>query len=289
MNDDLSRQMGRSLLARTLSDPHAALGRIEGNVEAKALGPALAMLGWDLVGQVHWQFQLRSTPTALSADAVIGDAQGVWAVCETKALGALTQAADGQVLGYRDALGAPLALLTDGLRWRLWGAVDTTPLVTCDAVDTEQLLAVLAPHLDADTASASAWKSPEVWEYGRGVAGTRAADLPTPSWDPSTYSDPQVSAVVRGLSAIATRYPGIVTRDASSNRLYLRLHHPLRTVTLVEYAPPGKIVRRRDASALGVPLALLDAWFTASAQIDDPDVIPVAMATLAAVVDAAMP
>lgn len=155
MNDDVSRQLGRSLLARTLSNPHAALGRIEGNVEAKALGPALAMLGWDLVGQVHWQFQLRSTPSALSADAVIGDAQGVWAVCETKALGALTQAAESQLLGYRDALSAPLALLTDGLRWRLWKAADTIPGVTCDAVDTEQLLAALAPHLDADTASAS--------------------------------------------------------------------------------------------------------------------------------------
>lgn len=106
-------------IERTLSDPHAALGRIEGNVEAKVLGSALALLGRDLVGQVHWQFQLRSTPTALSADAVIGDAQGVWAVCEIKALGTLTQAAGRQVLGYRDTLAAPLALLTDGLRWRL--------------------------------------------------------------------------------------------------------------------------------------------------------------------------
>lgn len=32
----------------------------------------------------------------------------------------------------------------------------------------------------------------------------------------------------------------------------------------------------------------MDAWFTASARIDDPDVIRVAMATLAAVVEAAM-
>ena len=163
-------------------------------------------------------------PAALSADAVLADTHGVWAVCETKTLGAITGASRIQVLGYRDALAAPQALLTDGVHWMLWAAVGSEPLLDLRATNADELLSALAPHLERSRAQQRAWSDSHVWRYGRGLAVGLPPGAAPASWDPAMHSDPVGAALTRSLSEFVDRHAPLTTKDARGSRLFVRLH-----------------------------------------------------------------
>lgn len=288
-SDHLVRQ-----IADALARPADSLGRVEANVEAKLILPVLQLLGWNPASDLHWGFQIaahrfsdRPRSAAGEVDLLVGGPQAVAVAVEAKYWQRpLLQAARIQILGYRDAVGAPRGLLTNGHRWVVFGADGDDELQDATLAPgiggAEALVEGLRPFISRDVVNQQPWRDARVWAEGMSIRAPRVSQGETViSWDADDHADPLTAALAGALRRLVEDRPHVLLAETTRSSLIIRATTSTQTQTIVEWPAPGALVRRRASQRLlGIPDELIDAYEAAAARLETVDDIPAVIAAL---------
>jgi hypothetical protein len=144
----------RETLERCFKNSRDYLGGIERNVEVKIVFLTMVDLGWDPAANLGLNFQIpknnveNSAAASLAVDLVARDDDGICIAGEVKAHHKVNLDVHiPQILRYRNALGAPLAFLTNGRKWMIFRENENEPFIEITFTSVDQLLETLRQYL----------------------------------------------------------------------------------------------------------------------------------------------
>jgi hypothetical protein len=173
------RDHSLTIIDRVLKQPVPVLGSIERNTEIKLVLFTLCALGWDPIDDIAFAFQISTknlhgtAKAAHAADFALRDNIGLCAIGEAKHWGVkgLSWARGlNQVRRYQDALKTPLAFITCGNRWCVFG--ESSLLVddfSIDELPTPKAIPLvnrLARFLAKGACLKGQVMDPDIWRYG---------------------------------------------------------------------------------------------------------------------------
>ncbi len=167
------------ILDHVLKQPFSALGTIERNIETKFIYFVLCALDWHPVEDIAFCFHIPKTKigepakAAHAADFALKDEKGLCVVGDAKS-SSVTKAAWNrgilQVRRYQEVLGTPLAFLTSGDRWCVFGAqgavIDDFRIEDLDGRTGMALVDRLKPNLGKGKCVSGQVVDTHVWRYG---------------------------------------------------------------------------------------------------------------------------